>query len=37
VLTLDRGGLASDVELAGTEPPRLDPPPESEEPEGEPP
>jgi cell division transport system ATP-binding protein len=31
VLTLDRGGLASDVELAGSEPPHLEPPPEEEE------
>ena len=31
VLTLDRGEVASDVELAGTEPPRLEPPPDEEE------
>ncbi|HEX5758594.1 MAG TPA: cell division ATP-binding protein FtsE [Thermoanaerobaculia bacterium] len=31
VLTLDRGGVGSDVQLAGTEPPRLEPPPEDDE------
>ncbi len=35
VLTLDRGGLASDVELEGSEPPELVPAPEAEEAERE--